>query len=85
MHCKASHASCDQLSTNQRNVSEITFGAGTTKINLKILKSWLWKDDLMQETICRHYIYSDGRFWPLTNSGKSLTSAYNLKALILSS
>ena len=48
MHCKASHASCDQLSTNQRNVSEITFGAGTTKINLKI-----WKAGYERMTWCK--------------------------------
>ena len=40
-----------------------------TKISLKNLKTW------------RHQLYSDGRFETLTNSGRSLTWAYKLKAL----
>ena len=55
--------------------------AGATKFNLKNLKTWLWLDDLMQATIWRQQLYSDGRFEPLINSGKSLTWAYKLKAL----
>ena len=35
----------------------------------------------MQETIWRNQLYSDERFEPLTNSGRILTWAYELKAL----
>ena len=61
--------------------SEMTFVVGATKVNLKNLKTLLWLDDLLQATIWRHELYSDGRFEPLTNSGKSLIWAYKLKAL----
>ena len=40
-------------------------------------------DDLMQAGIWKHQLYSDGRFGPLTNSGRSLTWDYKLKALKL--
>ena len=42
MHCKARHVLCDPLiliSTNYENASEMTFVAGTTKINLKKMKT----------------------------------------------
>ena len=65
--------------------SEMTFVAGGTLVkggtNLKNLKTQLWLDDLLQVTIGRHELYSDGRFEPLTNSGKSLTWGYKLKTL----
>ena len=35
----------------------------------------------MRETIWRQQLYGYGRFEPLPNSGRSLTSAYKLKAL----
>ena len=57
--------------------------AGVTKINLKNLKTYLWLDDLIQETIWRHQLHRDGRFKPLANSGRSLTWAYKLKAKML--
>ena len=41
LHCKARHVLCYLLSTNQGNGSEITFVAETTKINFKILKTYL--------------------------------------------
>ena len=34
-HCKARHVSGDLFGINQGNVSEITFVAGATKINVK--------------------------------------------------
>ena len=40
-------------------------------------------DDLTQAGIWKHQLYSDGRFEPLTNSGRSLTWDYKLKALKL--
>ena len=72
-------------STNQGNSSETTFVAGATKINLTTLKIWLWLDDLMQETILRHQLFRDGRVEPLKDSARSLTWAYDLKALKSSS
>ena len=38
----------------------------------------------MQAAVWKHQLYSDGRFEPLTNSGKILAHAYKLKALKLS-
>ena len=58
----------------------MTFVAGATKINLKNLKTYLL-DDLTQAAIWKHQLYSDERFEPLTNSGRSLTWDYKLKAL----
>ena len=42
MHCKARELLRDLYSTNQRNIPEITFVKGATKINLKNLKSYDW-------------------------------------------
>ena len=39
MHCKARQILRNLFSTNQGNGSEMTFGAGVTKINLKNLKT----------------------------------------------
>ena len=42
MHCKARRQVLrDLFSTNQENVSEMSFVAGATKINLKNSKTWL--------------------------------------------
>ena len=38
MHCKAKQVLCNLFSTDQENGSEMTYVAGTTKINLKDLK-----------------------------------------------
>ena len=46
---------------------------GSTKINLKNLKTYLWLDDLMQATVLRHQLYSDARFEALEDSGQSNT------------
>ena len=73
MHYKARQVFWDLFSTSQENGSNMTFVAGATKINLKNLKTW------------KHQLYSDGRFEPLPNSGRSLIWAYNLKALKSSS
>ena len=51
MHGKARQVLHDLFSINQGNGSEVTFVALATKVNLKNLKSLLWLDDLMQETI----------------------------------
>ena len=59
----------------------MTFVTGATKINLKNFKTYLWWNGVMQETIWRHNLYSDGRFEPSANSGRSLTWPYELKAL----
>ena len=81
MHCKARHVLRDLFSINQGNSSEMTFVVEATKVNLKNFKTSLWLNDMMQETIWRHKLYSDGRFKPLANSGKSFTWTYKLKAL----
>ena len=39
MHCKARQVLRDLLSTDQGNGSDMTFVAGTTKINLKNMKT----------------------------------------------
>ena len=54
------------------------------QVNVK-LSSSLWLDYLMQATIWRQQLYSDGRFEPLINSGGSLSGAFKLKALKSSS
>ena len=51
MYGKARQVLHDLFSINQGNGSEVTFVALATKVNLKNLKSLLWLDDLMQETI----------------------------------
>ena len=81
MHGKARQVLHDLFSINQGNGSEVTFVALATKVNLKNLKSLLWLDDLMQETIWRHQLYIGGICEPLTSSGKTLTWAYKPKAL----
>ena len=81
MHGKARQVLHDLFSINQGNGSEVTFVALATKVNLKNLKSLLWLDDLMQETIWRHQLYIGGISEPLTSSGKTLAWAYKLKAL----
>ena len=73
MHGKAKQVFHNLFSTNQGNSSDMTFMAGATKINLKNLKTW------------RHQLYSNRRFEPLTNSGRSLTWTCKLKALKSSS
>ena len=71
MHCKAGHLLRDLFGTNQENVSDTTFVAGATKINLKNLKTWLWlKAGEIQAAIWRYQF--NRRFEPLANSGKSL-------------
>ena len=90
LYCILMHYSARQVlralfSTNQGNCSETTFVAGATKINLTTLKIWLWLDGLMQETIWRHQLFRDGRAEPLKDSARSLTWAYDLKALKSSS
>ena len=81
MYGKARQVLHDLFSINQGNGSEVTSVAWATKVNLKNLKSLLWLDDLMQATIWRHQLYIGGISEPLTSSGKSLTWAYELKAL----
>ena len=81
MHFKARHVLCYLFSTNHENGSEMAFMAGATRINLKNLKKLLWLDDLMQATIWRHRLYSDGRPEPLTNSDWSFTLPYKLETL----
>ena len=47
-------------------------------------KPWfekLWLGDFIQETIWRNQLYSHERYEPLTNFGRNLTWAYELKAL----
>ena len=73
IHCKTRQVLRDLFSTNQGNDSKMTFVAGTNKVHMKNLKTQLRLDDMMQETICRYQLYSDGRFEHLTNSGRSLT------------
>ena len=73
MHYKARRVLRDLFSTNKGNGSDMTFVVGATKISLKNVKTW------------RHQFYSDWRFESLTNSGRSLTWAYKLKTLKLSS
>ena len=51
MPCKARQILRAFFSTNQGNGLEMIFVAGTTKINLKSLKTYLCLDDLMQATI----------------------------------
>ena len=53
------------------------------KSTLKVCKPKLNK--LMLAAIWMHQLYSDERFKPLTNSGRSLTWAYKLKILKSSS
>ena len=81
MHCKATQVLRYLFSTNQGNRSKMTFVTGANKVHMKDLKTWLWLDDMMQETFCRYQSYSDRRFEHLTNSGRSLTWAYKPKAL----
>ena len=69
MHCTARQVLRDLFSTSHGKSSGMTFVGGATKINLKNLKTW------------SRQLYSDERFEPLTNSGRSLTWAYKLKAL----
>ena len=73
MHCKARQILRDLFGTNKGNVSDVTFVAGATKINIKNLKT------------LRHQLFSDGRFESLINSNRSLTGAYTIKALKSSS
>ena len=83
MHCKARQVLRDLFGTTKGNGSVMTFVAGATNNRVKNLKTVLWLDDMMQATSCRHQLYSDRIFEPLTNSGRSLTWAYKLKALKL--
>ena len=62
--CTARHVLRNLFSANQENGSEMTFVVGATKVNLRNLKTSLWLDDLMQATIWRHQLYSDGWFEP---------------------
>ena len=73
MPCQITQVSGNVFDTNQANGLNMTSMAGATKINLKNLKT------------CRHQLYNDGRFEPLTNSNRSLSLAYKLKALKSSS
>ena len=73
MHWKGRQVLRDLFITNQGNDSHMTFLTGATKINFKNLKTW------------RQQLYSDEWFELLTYSGRSLTWAYNLKALKSSS
>ena len=73
MHCKARQVFCDLLSINQRNGSDMIFWQELLKPTPKILKT------------SRHQLYSDERFENLTNSGRSFTWVYKLKALKSSS
>ena len=73
MHCKARQVLRDQFGSNQTNGSDMTFVAGATNISLKNLKTWGYQ------------LYSDERFEPLTNSDRSLSWAYKLKAVKSSS
>ena len=71
MHWKARQVLRNLFTINQGNDLHMTFVAGATKINLNTLKT------------CRRQLYSDERSELLTYSGRSLTWAYNLKALTL--
>ena len=54
------------------------------KSTSNIWKPWfekLWLGDFIQETIWSNQLYSHERLEPLTNFGRNLTWAYELKAL----
>ena len=64
MYFKSKQVSRDLFSSNQRNGSDMAFLSWATKFKHKSLKAW--KDQLC----------SDGRFEPLTNSGRNFTWVY---------
>ena len=74
-HCKARQVLRNLFSTEQGNSSDMTFGAGATKINLKNLKTWrhqLWK------------MWTFDKFWEksyLSMSLKALKSSWCISAI----